>query len=346
MRDSLRQTRTTIQSKKTNLKSVEMYEIDWNIQFESKNNKKYQLALLSECEIIKSVDNLTDIATIVLPELIFNEPLQITNKIQRGSKVSIELGYDGDLRNEFNGFIKNMSVKDGSVKIICEDALYLFRTSVQDKYFKGTSVKQIAEYLAKEVEPSYQVECDYDITYEKFTIYQATAYDVLKKLKEETKANIFFDTLSKKLHIHQPYTHQTGKVRYSHQRNIETSNLEYVNTQDKNIEVTVECTSKTGKKQSCTVGTPGGKKVTMKGGYMNNKSLKLLAESTLKAKKRAKYKGDFSAWLIPYCEPCYTAIIEDEDYPENKGKYYISSVTTSIGTSGGIRKITPNNKLS
>ncbi len=329
-----------------NKTSEKMLNIDWNIQFENADGKQYQLALLEECEVIKSVDNLTDVATIQLPELILNEPLKLENKIQRGAKVDIRFGYNGDLKTEFNGYVKNINVNDGSIKIQCEDALFLFRKGVRDKYFESTNIKQICEYLTQEVGENYKVECDYDITYEKFTIFQATAYDVLKKLKDETKANIFFDTKNKLLHIHQPYTHKTGDVKYCMQKNIENSNLEYVESTDKKFEVTVESTDKKGNLQSYTAGTTGGDKITLKVGSMDKNSIKELAETTLKEKQKAKYKGDFDTWLIPYCEPSYSAIIEDEDYPNKKGRYYIAGVTTSISRSGGKRTIKPSKRLS
>lgn len=93
-----------------------MLNIDWDIQFETENGKKYQLALLAECEVVKSVDNLTDVATIVLPEMVMNEPLNIENKVKRGSKVNIKLGYNNELKNEFEGFVKGVNVIDGSIK--------------------------------------------------------------------------------------------------------------------------------------------------------------------------------------------------------------------------------------
>lgn len=322
------------------IKNTEMLNIDWDIQFETENGKKYRLALLAECEVVKSVDNLSDVATIVLPEMVMNEALNIENKVKRGDKVSIKLGYNNALKNEFEGFVKGVNVIDGSIKIDCEDALFLFRKGVADKHFEQINIKGIASYLTQEINKGYKVDCDYDISYEKFTIHQATAYDVLKKIKEQCKANMFFDTKNKMLHIHQPYTHKTGEVNYSMQKNIESSSLEFINPIDEKFEVTVESTDKNGNIQSYTAGTTGGDKVTIKVGNMDKKSIKELAENTLKEKRKAKYKGSFDTWLIPYVEPSYSANIKDEDY-NRVGKYYIASVTTNVSSSGGKRTVIP-----
>ena len=87
------------------------------------------------------------------------------------SYVIIKLGYDQNLVTEFEGYIKEIIAIDGSLKIECEDALFLFRNDVKDKQFQPASVKQIAEYLVSQIDKTYKVVCDYDIGYEKFAYY-------------------------------------------------------------------------------------------------------------------------------------------------------------------------------
>ncbi len=321
------------------------YDVDWDIRFDCANGKHYQLGLMSECNIVKSIENLCDVATISLPETVMNEPLLIDNKITRGDVVTIRLGYDNDLRQEFKGYIKDITINSGQIQIQCEDALFLFRKGVKDKFFQSASIKDIAQYLISEVDASYRLDCDYDLTYEKFTIHQASAYDVLKKL-QDSKAHIFFDVANKTLHIHQPYVYRSGKVAYSMQVNIEQSNLEYDNVLDKKVEVTVESTDRQGNVRKYTTGTTGGDKINIKAGTLSEESIKQLAENTLKEATEPKYKGSFDTWLIPYVGPGYSAQIQDEDYPDKKAWYYVKSVTTNISGSGCKRTVVPSIKLS
>lgn len=180
-----------------------MYGLSYDIQFNN-GGRKFKLRLLASVNIKKSVDNLADTATIILPESILNSVLNIESKINRGTAVTIRLGYDNNLKNEFLGYITEITNNSNALVINCEDALFLFRKAIQDKIFKPAPLGKIAEYIVAQIDPSYKVICDFDFTYEKFTIYQTTAYEVLKKLLEEIKVNIYFNTELKELHIHAP----------------------------------------------------------------------------------------------------------------------------------------------
>jgi hypothetical protein len=319
--------------------------IDWYIEFKTAE-KRYQLALMSECEVISSVDNLSDTATIVLPEAVMNDVLNFDDKISRGTEVIIRMGYDGDLQTEFVGFIKDITTNDSSLKILCEDALFLFRVGVPDIEMKPTSLTEVAQYLIDNIDSSYTLKCDYDINYEKFTIHQATGYDVLKKLQDETKANIYFDSELKQLHIHPPYVEKGGEALYSMQYNIENSSLEFKNRLDNKVEVTVESTNIRGEVSKVVSGTTGGDKVTLKVGAMDNASMERIANAEVLKRSASGYEGSYDGWLLPFVKPTYSIRIKDEDYSNKTGWYYCKSVVTKLSESGGQRTITPGIKLS
>lgn len=321
-----------------------MLDMNWYIRFTTEG-KRYRLATLESVEIDCSVDNLVDVATITLPESVWNEVLNLEGRIKRGSEVLIQLGYDDNLETEFVGYVQKIT-NDGSLIIHCEDALFLFRTSVPDVELKPTTVKQIAEYVIKHVDSSFSLSCDYDIAYERFTIHQATGYDVLKKLQDETKGNFYFDTENKVLHIHPPYLEKAGDVVYSMHLNVESSSLEYKEAIDKRVEITVEKTDANGKVKSVTKGVTGGDKKTLKLGNVADADLERIANAELLKSSYDGYEGSFDTWLIPFVKPSYSALIIDRDYPHKKGRHYVVSVKTSFSSSGGVRTITPGIKLS
>ncbi len=322
-----------------------MFQLNWKIGFKS-GKKRWNLGVLAECEIEKSTKNLADTATIILPECEFNKVLNVSQTLKRGYGVAINLGYDDNLKLEFEGYIKEIKAVDGSLKIFCEDALFLFRKGIANKEMKPTSVKKIAQYLIEQIDPSFTLICDYDIPYDKFTIYQATGFDVLAKIQEETGADIFFDMKNKALHIHAAYTWKGGEVDFSLQRNIESSSLEYKTSEDKKVEITIESVGLDGKTISHTEGQAGGEKITKKVGRMSSKAVKILAQNEYKNRMSPGYEGSFDTWLIPYVEPSYTVGIYDDDYPERDGRYYAESVKISFSSNGGKRTITPGIKLS
>lgn len=318
------------------LNKQSMYNIIWEVKFKTEGNT-YSLQTVASIDIETNVDNLSDTAVITLPEAVMNTVLNIGNEVKRGSEVTIKAGYDDKMETEFVGFVQDIVTNDSSLKIRCEDALFRFRKGVKDVELKPTSLKKIAQVLINEIDSSFKLKCDYDISYEKFVIHQATGYDVLKKLAEETKANIYFNTEKKELHIHPPYLEKGGEVIYSLQKNIENSSLEFKKAIDRKVEVTVEKTNLAGKIESFTTGTTGGEKITLKVGSVSNADLKKIAEAELTRRSADMYEGSIDTWAIPFVQPTYTAKIKDEDYPEKDGKYYVTAVTTSI-SEGGIKR--------
>ncbi len=322
-----------------------MYDIDWSIKFKTAG-VSYRLETVASIDIECSVDNLSDKATITLPEAVMNQVLNIGDKIGRSSEVIIQLGYDDDLQTEFVGFVEDIVTNDSSLKIVCEDALFLFRVGVKDVELKPTSLKKIAQILIDQIDPTFKLVCDYDISYEKFVIHQATGFDVLKKLAEETKANIYFNTQKKELHIHPPYLEKGGEVIYSMQDNIEKSSLEFKKAIDRKVEVTVESTNIKGKIETFKTGTTGGEKVTLKVGSVATGDLKKIASSELLRRSADMFEGSIDTWLIPFVQPTFSAKYKDEDYPEKDGIYYVVGVTTSANESGGKRTVKFGVKLS
>ncbi|WP_286435572.1 XkdQ/YqbQ family protein [Myroides odoratimimus] len=316
-----------------------MYKMCFKVDFTTVEGIEYRLKLVHSIEINKSVENLASNCLITLPGSRYNDPLFLPQEIKRGAEVKVHLGYNDNLQEEFRGYIKEVLSNNGSITIECEDALFLFRKTVNNEQFTSITIKEIAEKLCNQVDGSYKVSCDYGITYEKFTINDATAYDVLKKLQEDTSANIWFDTINKVLHIHPAYIHKGGYVKYSMHQNIESSSLEYRSAQDKKVEIVVETTDAKGKTTQTTAGTTGGEKLTIKIGSVGKKDAKEIAESKLRQHLFDGYKGSFTGWLIPYVEPSYSAYVMDQEYPEKTGTYYVVSVKTSFSPSGGKRDV-------
>lgn len=322
-----------------------MYSMDWNIVFVNPAGKKYQLQKLISVEITKTVENLTDTCVIDLPEAYLNKVLSIDSKIPRGTSVTVQLGYNGSLKTEFVGYVTELTTNNSNLQVRCEDALFVFRKQVRNEVLKPTSVSQIATSLVQQIEPEFTVSCDYDLGYEKFTIHQATAFDVLRKLQEETKADIYFDTAAKVLHIHAPFLAKGGEVKYSPQRNIESMSLEYKRAIDRKFEITVQSIGSDGKVKEVKSGVTGGDSVTIKTGSMSEADMAKVADSELSKRSADRLEGSFDTWLIPYVEPTYTAIFSDADYPEKDGRYYTSSVKTVFNDGGAIRTIQLGIKL-
>ena len=206
----------------------QMFKMCWHIRI-----GKRTLKTLESVKIKHSVVLLSDTATIVLPATVFNKTINIEDKIKKGDEVTIQLGYDDKLKTEFKGYLKTVKTDAGSLSLECEDAIYLYRVPVTDEILKNATLDTLLKKINKAVKgKTMSLSCDYSFTYSKFVIKSADAYDLLKKIQEETKANIYVkdDTL----HVHPPYSEVFGSVTYSFQK-ILTETERISNTKTKPI---------------------------------------------------------------------------------------------------------------
>lgn len=305
---------------------------------------KFRLGLLDSVKIHRSVDLLADTAEICLPATVLNKMLDIESRLQRGDQVRIVLGYDDVLQEEFTGFLQEISVNGGNITLNCEDALFLLRKPVMDIELKNITLKSLLEHIIRETGIEASVNCSYEFNYEKFVISRATGYDILKKVQEETKANIYMKGAV--LQLHPAYEELFGQVRYDFSQNIEKENLTYKRADERKFEVEVEGMTKDGQSVKVLVGTTGGDRRSVKVyGVTDPALLKKRGEEELKYLVYDGYEGDFTTWLLPYCDAGYSAELRDKEYPHKDGKYYVTAVTTEFSQNGGIRKVQLGRKL-
>lgn len=319
------------------------YNIDWHITIGT-----YRLMFVDTVEVHKSVDILADTARIVLPGAMVNRALEVEQKIKRGDRVVIQLGYDGDLTTEFEGYIETVHTDDGSVTLQCEDAVWLTRAPVEDKELKDVTSKDVAAYVVAELNKTLNekitLDCDYELKYDKFVISKAMGYDVLKKLQEETRGNIYMK--GNVLHFHPAYVEKFGEATHNFAVNIEKSDLVYKRADERRYQVEVEGIGRDGKRTVVMTGTTGGEKRSVKiAGVTDEATLKKRGEEELKYLVYDGYEGSINAWHQPVVEPGYSARIIDEDYEHKTGVYYAEAVTTTAGKEGIVRKVELGRKL-
>lgn len=317
-----------------------MFDLNWKIQI-----GKYLLTTIEEIKVIKSVQSLADTAQLKLPVSVLNVRIQeLESKLNRGDQVLISYGYDNDIVSEFTGYLQRIEAQTDGIVIYCEDSMFLFRKKLANKNFKSASIKQLLDYCINQLSIPLKLEVNYELTFEKFTIFQAEAIDVLKKIQEETKANIYIQNGI--LYVDGQYLAKTDKqVIYDFERNIETGDLTFQKAEDKKVEIEIVSTTPAGKTLKGLAGTQGGEKVTRNVTNYNQAALNKIAQEELKKHSFDGYEGKITGWLIPFVLPSYSAKIIDKDYPEREGSYFIDSVETTVSSSGGVRIVSISLKL-
>lgn len=327
-----------------------MFKMSYNIEIGS-----YRLKHVESVKITRSVENLMDTATIVTPATVFNKALEVQEKLKASSPVKIQLGYDDNLKTEFEGYLKSVKTDGGSLTLECEDALYLFRGSVKNAENKNITVKTLLQKMILELEQGNEdlkklhitLNCQYDFSYEKFTTVNASGLEVLKKIHDEAKPNIFLK--DNVLHI-QPLYFDMGlpTIAYNMAVNIDRDgmNLKYRRADERKLKVTAKGKNSAGKEISVTIGEPNGDTETINfPGVTTEAQLKELAQTAHDGKVYEGYEGDFTAWLEPYIEPGYSVMLKDDDDEVKNGKYYVLKVDTTFDSSGGKRIVGLGKKL-
>lgn len=317
----------------------------YQVSFKTEEGKTYNLNLLDAIEIERSVEKLAATCKITLPLYRFNAPLFVQEDIKRGTEVTVCLGYDDQLNEEFRGYVTKIVYNNSSIVIECEDALFLYRKSLENEQFQDITLKELLVHISNQIDPTYTIDCKYDLTYETFTINNKTGYDILKQIQNTLAANVWFDTMNKVLYVVLVYVDKLGDEKYSMHQNVETSSLEYVRGADKKVEVIIEATDSNGTAKQVKVGDSGGDQLSLKIGNVKEKDIQELAEAIWKKKTSDRLNGTFTGWLIPVVTPGYTATIIDQEYPERTGSYYVAGVKTKFSASGGVRTIEPGIKL-
>ena len=298
----------------------------------------YKLGMVEKVEIIRSVEQLADTAVVTLPGAEYNKALDIEQKIHRGDRIVINLGYEEiGMVQEFQGWVQRIGSDNGAITLECEDDLYLFRKALPDQQLQNVSLASLLNTVVEGVGGGFKIDCSYSWTYEKFVINSATGYDVLRKIQEESGADIYIqdDTL----HVHGPGEKIGNTIYYDFFQNVQDCDLTYRRTEDRRVRVVVKALLPDGKVKEKEYGTTGGDKVVVKCASSDDASMKLRGESEHKRLTFDGYDGNIVTWLVPYVKPGDKAVLHDKDYEYKDGSYYVRAVTTEFSADGGKRTV-------
>lgn len=298
----------------------------------------WKVGMLDSVEIHSSVELLADTATVVLPGAEYNKALDVEGKIQRGDRVQIRLGYaETGMADEFAGWVQRIGTDDGNITIECEDDLYRFRVPVKDRQLENIALKDLLDLVIADIGGGYTVDSTYTWTYEKFVIRTATAFDILKKVQEESGADIYLK--GNVLHIHAPAEKVGKDVIYDFAQNVQECDLKYMRAEDRKVRVVVKALMPDGSVKEREYGSTGGDRIEVKCASADDASMKSRGESEVKRLSFDGYEGDITTWLVPYIQAGDSAELHDADYEYKDGRYFVQSVTTTFGSSGATRKV-------
>lgn len=300
---------------------------------------------ISSVVIDNSTEALSATATIELPGYIANKPFLPERFIKRGDTVSISLGYNGDNRQEFKGFVRSISTNI-PVRIECEDEIFRFRKAVKSEVFIKKSVSDILTSVCQQIGVPLNSKVG-ALKYDKFVINEATGYEVLQKIQEQFRIMIFMYNGN----LNANYVHMERKgVEYADlSRNVKAANLMYVNAADVKVRVTIRGVAADNKvTKEVAVGQKGGEVVNLpeRLNVVDESALENIAKEELKRLSYTGFRGDLTLWGRPYVGMAWVLSVRDPDYPERDGYFFVKATRISFDKHGGFgRKLTLAEKI-
>ncbi|QKG57009.1 hypothetical protein GKZ68_10445 [Hymenobacter sp. BRD128] len=305
----------------------------------------------------------TDTAVITLPRKVkVVGSGQLPDLISVGDAVTIQYGYDGQLRTEFTGYVSEL--KPGTpFQVKCEDQMWaLKRLALPSKSWRSVTLHELLVYIRDQSGLSFDIRELGGLTVGKYQINQATGAQVFDDLKKRFGLNCFFR--QGVLVAGQPYDAATATThRYGFRQNIIDSDLAYTQATDvalhfratstdpstgKKIQVDASGVVKTKKAKGDTTalvtalsaGLAKGELRTLIGppGLTASQLLAWVQQEAARLQFDG-YRGGLTSFGVPLAEHGDIATISDPDYPERAGAYYIDAVTKTFGVNGSRRKL-------
>lgn len=319
-------------------------KIDILIEVTTVDGKRIKFEAANEIRVKRSIDSVESSAEIRIPTtaaLYTSEKLtgsqQTAKTFKRGDHVTITAGYNGELKQEFDGYIYRVNLTTPTVLELVGWE-YQLLGDLKPRTFAATTLREVLSYIIAGTD----ISLDANIPTVEMLNYvipaDLRAIDALKQVKESYGLTIYFEAA--KLYAGLDYTPQRGEVKLSLGVNtLRPSDLKYQFEDDVQLKVKAVQINRDNTKLEAEVGDKNGEQRTLY--FYNAKSvadLKKLAEVEMLKYKYSGYTGKLPLFLQPYAEPGMVANIIDTRYAERGGKYEIRATELQIGT-GGARRI-------
>lgn len=322
-----------------------MLKLSSKITFNEGTGRQLIYTFVNDISITKTWSKVTDTCRIVIPKKIETEgkPIAIgeTSIFKRGDTVKIELGYDDNLKNVFEGFISKVFVKM-PITIECEDQMYSLKSKTAPNLsYSSVDTKTLIKDLNLGV--SYEVNENQNLGKVRIS-NNASGAQVLDFLRKEYSIYSYFQ--SGKLRVGRPYYKESPQeFTFGNEKNIIEDKLEYVNEEDQKVKVRaygVRTTDNALVESYYPSRDAEGEQHQIKIDNLGTESdYEMLAKRHYDAQKYTGYRGSFTTFGAPKVEHGDIVLLQSDKIPEmNNKKYLIKQVEIRFGVEGYRQEIT------
>jgi hypothetical protein len=327
-----------------------MYVLNADIQvLTAKGTIKF--TRVNEVEIESSAKVLEDTALIKIPTTArlerqgeFISEVETAKAFKVGDEIAINLGYDGNLKEEFYGFISK--IRPGTpLEIECVDAVWLLRRKNLKESFKNVDLATLLEAIVQGTKIELRGEIP-GIQFKNFSFRNVTAALALQELKDDYGLTLYLKNFNQ---LHVGLTSATDNVRviYGFGENVIENDLEWASEDDTRIRVKAVHIRANNTKVEKEFGDADGELRTLYFYDLEREAdLEKMALAEATKYKYRGYRGGLTTFLLPYVEVGNVARLRDNQFAERDGDYLVDKVVTTFGTSGARRKIELGIKVS
>ena len=304
------------------------------------NRGELEIRRIASAKIESSWSSLTDTAEIHLPLNVPEFNKGVRELLHRGDPVIINLGYNGDLTEEFRGYITEASAGI-PVIIKCEDEMFKLKTIQVNKSYASVGLKK----LIADIAPGYDTDI-MDLHLGAVRLEKTNVAQVLQLLKDKQIYSYF---KGKILVVGKTYTDDSTLpiVKYAWGTNMANfDNLKFHVAEDLKIKCVAVSYLPGGKTLEATVGDLDGAESRIAHYNITDKNqLKTLAQQDLDRIKVDGYTGSFTAVSIPRISHGQKANIANDQFPDRTGTYYCDATVLDYAENVGMhREITIGRK--
>lgn len=301
----------------------------------NKRRKELIIHMVSSVHVESSWKMLTDTAEIRLPRRIRNfNAGELKEILSAGDQVKIELGYDGNLFTEFEGYISLIGW-GVPITVRCEDEMYNLKRKTVSYSAKNIKLKKLLSDVAK----GYEINTNYDAELGSVRYSSKTVAQIFDDIRKKTNLYCYF--IGKTLHCGNVYSEkaQTEKVRIVLEKNAVSQDL---NETSGEFQVKVVSIGAAGKKLEASAGVEGSEVYNLtyneKGKSIKVEDLKKFAKDFYESLKKQKYRGGVELFGIPVIRHGLTIELKSEVTPEMNGSYYVEKVTKDFSDNATYRQ--------
>ncbi len=321
----------------------------------------FRFSGVNEVVIKRSIHSIVETATIKIPSIAtiitkgkkVRERITTADQFKEGDKVTIKLGYNGDLKTEFQGFV-NKRKMGLPFEIECEGASWLLRKNKPEMKVQPKTIKDLIATAVSNVTGGHKIdiECDVDIDLSNISLNSPTGFEIVNYISKCTDNNVIcFFIGHNKLWCGLLYSNLasgkklpdtetvTYKVRYNtlpldrlvpHSTEGKTGSVEYSRRLTNGSKITHVSTG---------VSENEGRHVMLLNHIKDVTGLKLLADEWVCKNGYKGYEGSLTGFLQPYARPGHCAVVNNAHTPGLNGTYFIESTEVTFGTEGARRKV-------